>query len=378
MIRAEFVAIILRVVHLLEHVDKAFEELRAILEIGEIELLGAYVQHHVVHEFLTLHRAVGIYAVESILLQNHEVDKLALPESVVILHRHAVVSQNVNLLVGLLAALHDSLAFVHLVYPACFDLAVQILPHLGIFQIFRVAVQRVDCRITLAVGTSLRKSIEASGRLFGGLGYRLFEITSGRRHRTYEGYRTRLAVGQIYQTRTGIETRYDCRKVHRERILTRKFFQTVAHLEMCIRDRCGVALVLMLFFNSPGKNLFVNFGSGLWNTYNNITGLLSDVLSYIRLFAIGLSGGVLALVFNRLAIGLTGLDAGFGDSSAVVIVAKIIGASVILLIGHGINLFMSSISSFVHPMRLTFVEFFKNAGFEMTSRNFEPLKKVKE
>ncbi|UKI39763.1 MAG: hypothetical protein L6V35_02900 [Alistipes putredinis] len=39
--------------------------------------------------------------------------------------------------------------------------------------------------------------------------------------------------------------------------------------------------------------------------------------------------------------------------------AKIIGASVILLIGHGINLFMSSISSFVHPMRLTFVEFFK-------------------
>ena len=141
---------------------------------------------------------------------------------------------------------------------------------------------------------------------------------------------------------------------------------------------CGVALVLMLFFNSPGKNLFVNFGSGLWNTYNNITGLLSDVLSYIRLFAIGLSGGVLALVFNRLALGLTGLDAGFGDSSVAVIVAKIIGASVILLIGHGINLFMSSISSFVHPMRLTFVEFFKNAGFEMTTRNFEPLKKIKE
>ncbi len=138
---------------------------------------------------------------------------------------------------------------------------------------------------------------------------------------------------------------------------------------------CGVALVLMLFFNSPGKNIFINFGSGLWNTYNNITGLLSDVLSYIRLFAIGLSGGVLALVFNRLAMGLTGLDQGFEGSSVAAIVAKIIGASVILLIGHGINLFMSSISSFVHPMRLTFVEFFKNAGFEMTSRNFEPLKK---
>lgn len=141
---------------------------------------------------------------------------------------------------------------------------------------------------------------------------------------------------------------------------------------------CLAGLVLMLFFNSPGKNIFVNFGSGLWNTYNNITGLLSDVLSYIRLFAIGLSGGVLALVFNRLAMGLTGLDAGIGDSSVAVVIAKIIGASAILLIGHGINLFMSAISSFVHPMRLTFVEFFKNAGFEMTSRSFEPLKKAKE
>jgi V/A-type H+-transporting ATPase subunit I len=111
----------------------------------------------------------------------------------------------------------------------------------------------------------------------------------------------------------------------------------------------------------------------LWDTYNNITGLLSDLLSYIRLFAIGLSGGVLALVFNSLAMGLTGLDAGI-EQFTVGTLFQIIGASAILLIGHGINLFMSTISSFVHPMRLTFVEFFKNAGFEMGTRAFEPLK----
>ena len=46
------------------------------------------------------------------------------------------------------------------------------------------------------------------------------------------------------------------------------------------------------------------------------------------------------------------------------------------LVGHGINLFMSSISSFVHPMRLTFVEFYKNAGFEMSNRSFDPLRKL--
>ncbi len=129
----------------------------------------------------------------------------------------------------------------------------------------------------------------------------------------------------------------------------------------------GVGAVLMLFFNSPGKNPFVNLGSGLWDTYNNITGILSDVLSYIRLFAIGLSGGVLALVFNSLA-------AGFVPDGANIVV-RILIMLPILLIGHGINLFMSTISSFVHPMRLTFVEFYKNAGFEMTMRSFEPLKK---
>ncbi len=136
----------------------------------------------------------------------------------------------------------------------------------------------------------------------------------------------------------------------------------------------AVSLVLMLFFNSPGKNIFANFGAGLWNTYNNITGLLSDVLSYIRLFAIGLSGGVLAQVFNNLALGMTGLDAGIDGKPIGGVIASIIGASIILLIGHGINLFMSTISSFVHPMRLTFVEFFKNAGFEMATRKFDPLK----
>ena len=138
----------------------------------------------------------------------------------------------------------------------------------------------------------------------------------------------------------------------------------------------SVALVLMLLLNKPSFNIFANFGVGLWDTYNNITGLLSDLLSYIRLFAIGLSGGVLALVFNSLALGLTGLDAGV-EEFTVGTVFQIIGAAAILLVGHGINLFMSAISSFVHPMRLTFVEFFKNAGFEMGTRTFEPLKNEK-
>ncbi len=140
----------------------------------------------------------------------------------------------------------------------------------------------------------------------------------------------------------------------------------------------GVGLVLMLLLNNVRRNPLINLGAGLWDTYNNITGLLSDVLSYIRLFAIGLSGGVLAQVFNSLGLGLTGLSDGIEGMDWWVVAMKIVGASMILLVGHGINLFMSAISSFVHPMRLTFVEFYKNAGFEMSQRSFEPLQKLKK
>ncbi len=130
----------------------------------------------------------------------------------------------------------------------------------------------------------------------------------------------------------------------------------------------GVGALFMLLLNTPGRNPLVNIGSGLWDLYNNLTGLLSDVLSYIRLFAIGLSGGVLALVFNSLA-------SGFVPDGANIVVRLLVMIP-ILLIGHGINLFMSTISSFVHPMRLTFVEFYKNAGFEMASRSFDPIRKM--
>jgi V/A-type H+-transporting ATPase subunit I len=140
----------------------------------------------------------------------------------------------------------------------------------------------------------------------------------------------------------------------------------------------GVGALLMLVLNNVKRNPLINIGSGLWDTYNNVTGLLSDVLSYIRLFAIGLSGGVLAQVFNSLAMGLSGLSEGIEGSPWYVIALQIVGASVILLIGHGINLFMSAISSFVHPMRLTFVEFYKNAGFEMSQRSFDPIRKINE
>lgn len=128
-----------------------------------------------------------------------------------------------------------------------------------------------------------------------------------------------------------------------------------------------VGAVLMLLLNNPNRNPLVNFGSGLWDTYNNLTGLLGDVLSYVRLFAISLSGGALAVVFNDLAGSLAPDTPGLRQ----------VVMFLILAFGHGINIFMSAIGAFVHPMRLTFIEFYKNAGFEAATRVYTPFEKRK-
>ena len=125
-----------------------------------------------------------------------------------------------------------------------------------------------------------------------------------------------------------------------------------------------IALVGIFLLNSPGKNIFLNIGLGLWDTYNMATGLLGDVLSYVRLFALGLSGGILANVFNQMATGM----------SPDVPVVGFIVTVIIFLIGHGLNIFMNILGAIVHPMRLTFVEFFKNSGYTGGGVGYNPFR----
>jgi V/A-type H+-transporting ATPase subunit I len=128
-----------------------------------------------------------------------------------------------------------------------------------------------------------------------------------------------------------------------------------------------VSLITILFYNSPDKNIFINFGAALWAIYNAAIGLLSDTLSYIRLFAIGLAGGILGGVFNMLAFDMT---------ADIHIVGRIPLVLFILLLGHSINLGLGLISSMVHPMRLIFVEYYKNSEFEGQGVEYTPFKKV--
>ena len=125
-----------------------------------------------------------------------------------------------------------------------------------------------------------------------------------------------------------------------------------------------ISALAIYIFNTPGRSPLVNMGAGLWDTYNMATGILGDVLSYIRLFALGLAGGMLGAAFNELALKVR------GDS-----IATWIPFIIILLFGHVLNVLMSALGSFVHPLRLTFVEYFKNAGYEGKGSKYNPLKK---
>lgn len=131
----------------------------------------------------------------------------------------------------------------------------------------------------------------------------------------------------------------------------------------------GLALAFLV--NSPGRykknpatGLLINVGSGLWDAYNTATGMLGDMLSYVRLFALGLSGGILATVFDSLATGLAPDNAILGPIVMVLI----------FVLGHALNMFMNVLGAFVHPMRLTFVEFFKNSGYEGGGLAYTPFK----
>ena len=129
------------------------------------------------------------------------------------------------------------------------------------------------------------------------------------------------------------------------------------------------AATLILFFNNLNVNIFARIGQGIWDIYSTITGIFGDILSYIRLFALGLSSSILGFVINDIGIQILGSS-------------KIIGPVffvIFLLFGHTLNILIASLGAFVHPMRLTFVEFYKNAGFKGGGKEYKPfIKQLKK
>ena len=123
----------------------------------------------------------------------------------------------------------------------------------------------------------------------------------------------------------------------------------------------GIALVV--FFSDPASGILGRIGKGIWELYG-ISGIFGDVLSYVRLFALGISGAILGFVVNTIGLQI---------KDSIPIIGPIFFV-IFLIVGHGANLLISSLGAFVHPMRLTFVEFYKNAGFAGGGKEYKPFK----
>ncbi|MCU0236701.1 MAG: V-type ATP synthase subunit I [Acidobacteria bacterium] len=127
----------------------------------------------------------------------------------------------------------------------------------------------------------------------------------------------------------------------------------------------GAGLAMIIVFSRQEGRFFHGIVMGVSNlltTFLSGISAFSDIISYIRLFAVGLATVEIAKSFNSMAAGMA-----HG-------VLGIILASLVLLLGHSLNLAMGALSVVVHGVRLNMLEFSGHLGMEWTGRPYKPFK----
>jgi V/A-type H+-transporting ATPase subunit I len=120
-----------------------------------------------------------------------------------------------------------------------------------------------------------------------------------------------------------------------------------------------VGAALAILFEAPSWNPLKMLGLGLANFPLSMLSAFSDVISYVRLMAVGLASGVMAASFNQLALST-------GNWALAV---------PILVFGHALNLGLALIAIFAHGVRLNMLEFSNNLGMEWVGRGYQPFAK---
>jgi V/A-type H+-transporting ATPase subunit I len=124
-----------------------------------------------------------------------------------------------------------------------------------------------------------------------------------------------------------------------------------------------VGLVLVFVFSGHGARPLPRLGLGLVGL-TRLTSAFGDVLSYLRLFALGLASASLAIAFNNMATSTREAIPGLG----------LLAALLILIVGHTLNLVLAVAGGFIHGLRLNVIEFF-NWGLPEEGPLFRPFKK---
>lgn len=126
-----------------------------------------------------------------------------------------------------------------------------------------------------------------------------------------------------------------------------------------------IGLILVLFFTRPQKNIFKAIGRGLGAIALSLVNNFTDVVSYIRLFAVGLATVAIADAFNSMAAGIIKK----GDFLTV------IAAALVLIFGHALNIILGPMSVLVHGVRLNVLEFCSHANVTWSGFAYKPFAK---
>jgi V/A-type H+-transporting ATPase subunit I len=127
----------------------------------------------------------------------------------------------------------------------------------------------------------------------------------------------------------------------------------------------GTGVILVIVFTSPQVQVFRGIAEGIGTILMSLMNNLTDVISYVRLFAVGLATLAIAETANTMASDVSGFSTG--------IIAFLAGA-VVLIVGHGLNLLLGPISVLVHGVRLNVLEFSGHANVTWSGMVFNPLK----
>ncbi len=134
-----------------------------------------------------------------------------------------------------------------------------------------------------------------------------------------------------------------------------------------IRWLIFAGLALILFFNSPQKNILKTIAEGLGTIALNLVNNFTDVVSYIRLFAVGLATVAIADAFNSMAAGV------FKKGEWLTFIA----AALIVILGHALNIILGPMSVLVHGVRLNVLEFCSHASVTWSGFAYKPFAKNK-
>ena len=121
--------------------------------------------------------------------------------------------------------------------------------------------------------------------------------------------------------------------------------------------------ILVALFSSPGQPLLKGILSSLGNLPLNVINGFSDVISYIRLYAVGLSTVLMASSFNDMAIG-----------DGITTIASGALAVVVLILGHALNMALAAMAVLVHGVRLNMLEYSGHANVEFSGSEYSPFK----